>query len=109
MERMYLNEMSKAAAVELLESKFWESMSYYERAWFQMNTSRLCMPFGVFHEAVEKTLGRPVYTHEFGLNYDGLMAELRGDLAAPSITEIIEMIPEEKRIVIIGEDGASDE
>ena len=30
-----------------------------------MFESKLCMPFSIFQEAVEKTLGRPVWTHEF--------------------------------------------
>jgi hypothetical protein len=60
----------------------------------------LCMPFDVFHEAVEKTLGRPVWTHEFGLNFDGLKAELLGEKPASTMEEIINLIPEDKRVVI---------
>jgi len=29
------------------------------------------------HEAVEKALGRPVYTHEFGMNRQGLKDEIQ--------------------------------
>lgn len=29
-------------------------------------TGILCVSFSVFHEDVEKRLGRPVFTHEFG-------------------------------------------
>ena len=32
---------------------------------FQLYEERLCMPFPLFHKAVEEALGRPVYTHEF--------------------------------------------
>lgn len=58
------------------------------------------MPFDIFHEAIEKSLGRPVYTSEFELNYDSLCKEFLGEKNAPTIQEIIEMIPEEKRLVL---------
>jgi hypothetical protein len=43
------------------------------------------MPFDVFHEAVEKTIGRPVFTHEFGVNANGIRAEI--ELASTTLTE----------------------
>ena len=33
--------------------------------------------FGKFHEGLEKLVGRPVFTHEMGLNYEGLKEEAR--------------------------------
>jgi hypothetical protein len=53
----------------------------------------------VFHEAVEKSLGRPVFTHEFGLNYDGICDEFLGDKEPPTMNEILNLIPQEKLIV----------
>ncbi len=93
--------MTKEDARKLFESEFWKDMDFKQRAIFQINKERLCMPFDVFHEAVEKTLGRPVWTHEFGLNYDGIKAELNGNGAAPTMEEIINIIPEDKRILIV--------
>jgi hypothetical protein len=93
--------MTKDQAIALYDSKFWEEMTYEQRARFQLFEERLCMPFGVFHEAVEKALGRPVWTHEFGLNSDGLRRELLGETAAPSMQEMIDLIPAEKRIIIV--------
>lgn len=86
-------------AVALSKSNFWEGMIHRDIAVFQMNEKRLCMPFGVFHEAVEKTLGRPVWTHEFTMNCDGILAELNGG-PAPTFSEIMNMIPADKRIVM---------
>jgi len=91
--------MTKEQAVALADSKFWEDMSYRERATFQLFEERLCMPFDIFHEAVEKTLGRPVWTHEFASSKQ-LQAELIGEKAAPSFEEIINLIPKEKRILV---------
>ncbi len=91
--------MTKAQAVELYDSGFWKSMSHHEIALFQLHEKLLCMPFGVFHEAVEKAIGRPVYTHEFA-RPDGLKSELLGKKERPSLQEILDLIPEEKRIIV---------
>jgi hypothetical protein len=57
--------LTKDEAVALADSKFWEKLTPRERAEFQLQEDRLCMPFAIFHEAVEIALGRPVFTHEF--------------------------------------------
>lgn len=88
-------------AVELAESEFWKDMTPRHIAEFQMMEDRLCMPFSVFQEAMEKTLGRSVFTHEFGLNRQGLMEELFGGKPAPTFQEIVDLIPEAKRIVVL--------
>ena len=82
------------------ENKWWESSDPFEVAWGQLNEPALIMDFGKFHEAIEKALGRPVYSHEFGLNAEGLKEEMQCKRPAPSLNEIIEMIPEEKRVVV---------
>ena len=92
--------MTKEQALALADSKFWETMTDREKTTFQLFEERMCMPFDVFHEALEKTLKRPVFTHELGLNYEGLKAELVGEKAAPSFEEIINLIPKEKRILV---------
>lgn len=93
--------MTREEAISLSESKFWEGMTLRERAVFQINEPLLCMPFDVFHEAVEKTIGRPVFTHEFGLNYEGIKNEIMNGAPPPTMEEIINMIPEEKRVIVI--------
>jgi hypothetical protein len=93
-------QITKEQAIEFYKSGAWKDMNLRQRAGFQILQDKLCMPFDVFHEAVEKTLDRPVYTHEFGLNRDGLIAELFEGKKPPTLQEIIEMIPAEKRIII---------
>lgn len=93
--------MTKEEAIKLSESKFWETMSFEVRAKFQLFEVRLCMPFAVFYEAMEKTLRRPIFTHEFGLNYEGLKKELLGEQPPPTMEDIINMIPEDKRIIVL--------
>lgn len=94
-------KITKEIAIKLANSKFWEEMSHEQIAKFQMFEPLLCMPFGIFHEAMEKTLGRPVYTHEFGLNADGLKKELMGESPTPSLEEIINLIPKEKLVILV--------
>jgi hypothetical protein len=92
--------MTKDEAVALYDSGFWKQMTYEEIAKFQIMEDRLCMPFEVFHEAIVKALGRPVFTHEFGLNREGLIKELFRGAPAPTMEEIINLIPEDKRMII---------
>lgn len=90
-------QLTEEQAIEFSESGAWKEMGLRQRAEFQILQGLLCMPFDVFHEAVEKTLDRPVYTHEFGhLGHNGLMAELFKGKEPPTLQEIIEMIPAEK-------------
>lgn len=94
-------EITESEARALAASGFWLTISPREIATFQMETWRLCMPFKIFHEALEKALGRPVFTHERGLNYEGLRQELRGERPTPSFADILNLIPREKRILVM--------
>ena len=92
--------MTKEEAIALASTKFWEKMTPREIATFQLYEDRLCMPFEVFHKAIEEALGRPVWTHEFVLNGDGLKKELAGEAPMPTMADILNLIPAEKRIVV---------
>lgn len=56
--------------------------------------------FGKVHQRIEELVGRPVWTHEMGLNWEGLIDEA-ASRQHPTMEEIIEQIPEEKRIVVV--------
>lgn len=92
--------MTKEQAIALYESGWWKNKTPRQIAMFQMFEDRLCLPFGEFHKAVEEALGRPVFTHEFGLNRDGLQKELLGDQPAPTPQQILEMIPKDKLVAV---------
>lgn len=94
------NSISREAAIKLCESNWWEGKSHREIAEFQLFTKELSVPFNVFHEAIEKSLGRPVFTHEFGLAFDYIVDEFLGNAPAPSFEQILSLIPEEKRILV---------
>src|ERR1700680_5089299 len=93
--------LSRKSAIAMAESNWWEGKTAQEICRFQLFETRLCMPFELYHKAVEEALGRPVWTHEFGsAGLAGLQKEFLGDKEAPTMAEIIELIPEAKRILV---------
>ena len=102
MEQLTKERLTKDQAIAFVHTELWRGMSYRDKAEFQLIEDRLCMPFDVFHEAITKALGQPVFTHEFGLNWEGLKEELFKGAPPPTLSDIVEMIPEEKRIVLAG-------
>jgi hypothetical protein len=100
-----MQSIGKDAAVALAESEWWKDKSAKEIVAFQLFTEELCMPFGDFHKALEDSLGRPVWTHELGLNLAGIQAEFLGEAKAPTFAEILNLIPEDKRVLVVVPDG----
>ena len=94
-----MKQLTKEQAIAFSENKCYENMTYRQIAEFQMEQTLLCIPFDVFHEAMEKTLGRPVFTHEFAFCKE-LRKELYGEKEPPTFEEICALIPKEKLIVI---------
>lgn len=91
--------MTKEQAVALAETEWWKGQSAHDIVMFQLFEERLCMDFGDFHEAMEQALHRPVWSHEFAFA-DNLKREFLGDRPAPTMEEIINLIPEDKRIIL---------
>jgi len=60
---------------------WWESKDIIEIAMYQVFERILMVPFGEFHGGLEKLLDRPVWTHEFGLNIEGIREEARSAIA----------------------------
>jgi len=94
-----MKQLTKEQAIAFAENKLYEGMTARQIAEFQMEQDLLCMPFDVFHKAMEETLGRPVFTHEFAFR-DSLRKELLGEKPSPTFEEIINLIPEQKRVII---------
>jgi hypothetical protein len=94
-----MKQLTKEQAIVFYENKCYENMTERQIAEFQMEQDRLCMPFDVFHEAIEKVLGRPVFTHEFAFP-EKLRKELYGEKEPPTFEEILRLIPQEKLLVV---------
>ncbi len=92
--------IGKEKAIELAESGWWKEQTAREICLFQLFVKELCMDFSDFHKAIEESLGRPVFTHEFGLNYEGIVDEFMGNKEAPTFEDIVNLIPESKRVII---------
>jgi hypothetical protein len=92
--------MTSEDAIALAKTEFWKDMTHRQIAEFQMMEEKACMPFSVFHEAMEKTIGRPIWIHEFVFSHKDLKVELFEGKAPPTMEEIINLIPAEKRIII---------
>ncbi|HTY25598.1 MAG TPA: hypothetical protein VMC85_20885 [Desulfomonilaceae bacterium] len=92
--------IGRDAAIALFESGWWKTKTPKEIVDFQLFVDELCMEFSDFHGAVEKVLNRPIWTHEFAFR-DSLVDELLGDKPAPTFQQILDLIPEEKRIIVV--------
>ncbi len=100
MQTVQQHSIGRDAAIALGQSKWWEGKSAREIAGFQLFTVELSMPFDVFHKALEESIGRPVFTHELGMNYEGIVKEFQGLSDPPTFQQILDLIPEDKRVVI---------
>lgn len=93
--------MRRDEAVAMADSGWWQGKTAREIVAVQLYEDLLCMPFSEFHRAVEEALGRPVYTHEFGVNLQGLKAEFEGKRGPASMPEILGQLTEIGKPVIV--------
>lgn len=91
--------IGRDAAIALAKSNWWEGLSEREIALTGFFTRELCLPFPRLHEAMEKVLGRSVWTHEFAFP-ELIGRELLGQISAPTFDDILNLIPAGKRLVI---------
>lgn len=97
-----MTHLTKEQAIELAQTGWWKGLSAEDILMFQLFEDKLCMDWSDFKQAVEKALGRGVWTHEYGgVGWKLLQAEFLGDRPAPTWDEIMSLIPEEKRIIIV--------
>lgn len=92
-----MKQITKEQAILIYDSGIWQDWSDEEKVRFQLYQNRLSMPFDEFHSALEVVLNRPVYSHEM---FENLRAEFEGKQPAPTLDELINMIPADKRLII---------
>lgn len=93
------DQLTEKQAIEMCNSRICESWDAEKVVRFQLFQQRLCMEFSTFQKCMEEVLNRPVFTHEFAKR-DNLVMEYLGEKETPTLEEIINLIPEEKRIVL---------
>ena len=64
-------------AASQYDERWWESNDPVIVAMYQLYEPILMVDFDVFHGGLEKLLGRPVFTHELGMNVEELKKEAR--------------------------------
>ena len=57
--------MTKDEAIALAKTNWWVNKNAAEIVKFQVNEPLLCMPFDLFHAAVEEVVEEPVFSHMF--------------------------------------------
>lgn len=95
----FIRQLSQAEAIKFAANRKWESMTPAERGAFQLYQECLCMPMSIFHEGLEAALGRGVWSHELAFP-ELLQRELEGMRGAPTLEEIIALVPIEKVITV---------
>jgi len=92
-------QLTQEQAIEMAKSNVWKDWTSEQVVRFQMFQERLCMDFSHFHKCVQEVLGRTVFTHEFAFR-DELVKEYLGAKETPTFEDILNLIPDEKRLVI---------
>ena len=59
------------------DNHWWELKDPIQVAMYQIFEDTLMVDFLLFHMGLKKLVGRPVFTHEMGLNVEGLREEAR--------------------------------
>lgn len=95
-----MKKLTEEQAKYLYSTVRWDLVAPEIRAEFQLREERLCMPFALFHEAVECALGRAVWTHEFA-DPATLLSELYGERPRPSFAEIVAKLPGHVQVVYV--------
>lgn len=95
-------KLTKEQAIEIAQSGIWKTWTPEQVVKFQLYQELLCMDFSYFHESVEKVLDRPVWTHEFASS-ERLRAEFEGKKGKPTLEEIINLISEDKQLLVVVE------
>jgi hypothetical protein len=95
-----MRQLTREEAIAFARQKGYANWTPEQIAAFQLEQELMCMNLSDYQEAMEKALGRPVWTHEFA-KPELLKAELLKQIKTPSLEEIINKIPKEKLIVVV--------
>jgi len=94
-----MKQLTKEQAIAFSELGEWRKWTDEQIVRFQLFQDRLCIDFGRFQEAMNSVLDRDVFTHEFAYS-DNLKKEYLEAKEPPTLDEIINLIPEDKRLII---------
>ena len=98
-EKWASKQLTKKQAIAFANSDVWQGWTAEQIVQLVLFQKKLCIPFDKFHEAITEVLGRPVYSHEFACR-DLIVEEYLGVRPIPTLQEILDLIPADKRIII---------
>lgn len=100
-----LPDKNKTSIIETMNkydgNLWWESKDLVFVAMFQIFEPVLMVDFSDFHAGLEKLLGRPVFTHEMGINLDGLKQEAKEAIKQIHNNESLETSQQHKDKMLI--------
>lgn len=79
---------------------WWTGLEPCEIVYLAIGPDRKSLPIRVLMDALRSVLGRPVFTHEMAFP-DLLLQEMSGTRETPTFDEVVDLIPAEKRFVIV--------
>lgn len=95
--------MTREEAIEIAESGIWQEWSADRIVGLFLfdGEGRLFCPIDVLYASLRESFGRPVYTHELAeSNIGNIREEFLRDREPPTLEEILDLIPEEKLIIL---------
>ncbi len=92
--------LTREEAIAKARTGWWNKATDKEIAKFQLGEECLCCPFDVFYRAVEKWLGRPVWTHEFAHPIQ-LILEHEGKIPKATMQDVLNKMPADKTIIVV--------
>ena len=95
-----MEQFTKEQAIAIYEGGEWKDWTDEEVVKLQLFQDKLCVPFGVFHKAIEIVLGRPVWTHEFAFR-ELLIDEYQKERPMPTMDDIIALISKDKIVIAV--------
>ncbi|MFA6057307.1 MAG: hypothetical protein WC756_03845 [Taibaiella sp.] len=95
-----VKQLTKKEAIALGKSGAWKTWSDEQIVKVQLFQKRHCVGLSRFSAALSNVLQRPVLLHEIGANHDGIVKEYLGINPAPTLDEIINLIPQRRRFLI---------
>lgn len=96
-----MKKLNKKQAIAFFDSGVWKDWNDEQIFKFQLFQDMLCVEWYRFHKSARTVLGRPVFTHEFASsNRNNLTQEYLRLREAPTMEEIVNLIPEDRRLII---------
>jgi hypothetical protein len=94
-----ITQLTREQAKTVYESKCWETWTDVKIVQFQLYQERLTIPFERFHQAIERILDRPVFTHEFAWP-ENIKAEFEGKKPKATFEDVMDLLKDKDVIIV---------